>query len=338
MSRIFWDTNLFVYLVEDRGARAEQVTALRQWMIERGDELLTSALTLGEVLVKPMEAGNETLMRRYEHAIGAGATVLPFDESAARSFADIRRDRSIRAPDAIQLACAAACERGPVRHQRRPSQPKARSRHPVHNSRWTRRRAVTSPPSLMDLAMAEAEAARDRGEVPVGAVVVDGRTGAVLARAGTRRKRRTTRRRTPRCWPSALRRRSEARPARGLRHLRHAGALRHVRAGYRLCPAAATSTSARPTPRRRGRARRPHLSQPTCHHRPEVIGGVQETRAAELLRRFFEARPVAARTPIPAVAGRVPKLYKGRRHSTGENPWRPSAPFRSSSPMPPAAT
>ncbi len=108
MSRIFWDTNLFVYLVEDRGTRAEQVMALRQWMIERGDELLTSALTLGEVLVKPMEAGNETLMRRYEHAIGAGATVLPFDESAARSFADIRRDRSIRAPDAIQLACAAA--------------------------------------------------------------------------------------------------------------------------------------------------------------------------------------------------------------------------------------
>ena len=108
MSRIFWDTNLFVYLVEDRGRRAEQVVALRQWMIERGDELLTSALTLGEVLVKPMEAGDEVLMRRYEQAIGAGATVLSFDNGAARRFADIRRDRSIRAPDAIQLACAAA--------------------------------------------------------------------------------------------------------------------------------------------------------------------------------------------------------------------------------------
>ena len=108
MSRIFWDTNLFVYLVEDRGTRARQVVALRQWMIEREDELLTSALTLGEVLVKPMEAGEVDLMRRYEHAIGAGATVLPFDDGAARRFAEIRRDRSIRAPDAIQLACAAA--------------------------------------------------------------------------------------------------------------------------------------------------------------------------------------------------------------------------------------
>ena len=108
MSRIFWDTNLFVYLIEDRGERAERVAALRRWMIEREDELLTSTLTLGEILVKPMETRDEELMRRYEQAIGAGATVLPFDDGAARRFAEIRRDRSIRPPDAIQLACAAA--------------------------------------------------------------------------------------------------------------------------------------------------------------------------------------------------------------------------------------
>ena len=108
MSRIFWDTNLFVYLIEDRGERAEQVAELRRWMIERDDELMTSALTLGEVLVKPMESGDEALMRRYENAIGTVATVLPFDDRAAPRFAEIRRDRSIRAPDAIQLACAAA--------------------------------------------------------------------------------------------------------------------------------------------------------------------------------------------------------------------------------------
>ena len=108
MSRVFWDTNLFVYLVEDEGTRAEQVVALRQWMIEREDELLTSALTLGEVLVKPIEAGDEELRRRYEHAIGAGTTVLPFDAPVAPIFAEIRQDRSIRPPDAIQLACASA--------------------------------------------------------------------------------------------------------------------------------------------------------------------------------------------------------------------------------------
>ena len=107
VSRIFWDTSLFVYMVEGR-ARADQVAALRQRMIERDDELLTSALTLGEVLVKPMEADDQGLRQRYEHAITTGATVLPFDMRAAPRFAEIRRDRSIRAPDAIQLACASA--------------------------------------------------------------------------------------------------------------------------------------------------------------------------------------------------------------------------------------
>ena len=97
MSHVFWDTNLFVYLVEGHG-RANQVAALRQRMMERDDELLTSALTLGEVLVKPMEAGDPELRQRYENVITAGAVVLPFDARAAPRFAGIvrfgRRTRS----------------------------------------------------------------------------------------------------------------------------------------------------------------------------------------------------------------------------------------------------
>ena len=106
MSRIFWDTNLFVSLLENKGELTEQVVALRERMIERSDELLTSTLTLGEILVRPVEVGDETLARRYEQAITAAATVLPFDRAAAAAFAAIRRDRSIAPPDAIQLACA----------------------------------------------------------------------------------------------------------------------------------------------------------------------------------------------------------------------------------------
>ncbi|MCY4378394.1 MAG: PIN domain-containing protein [Candidatus Dadabacteria bacterium] len=106
MSRIFWDTNLFIYLFEDKGRRSEQVAELRQRMIEREDELLTSALTLGEILVRPKEMGDEKLAQVYELAISAAATVLPFDSQAALRFAEIRQDRSIHAPDAIQLACA----------------------------------------------------------------------------------------------------------------------------------------------------------------------------------------------------------------------------------------
>ena len=118
MSRIFWDTNLFVYLLEDQGERTRKVEALREWMMERRDELLTSAITLGEVLVKPLETGNSELVRQYEHLILVSATVLPFDARAAPKFAEIRRDRSIRAPDAISARLRSGSGNGFVRDQR----------------------------------------------------------------------------------------------------------------------------------------------------------------------------------------------------------------------------
>jgi len=107
MSRIFWDTNLFIYLIEDYGDLSERVVALRKRILSRNDQLYTSALTLGEVLVKPAEGGNEDLRRQYEAAIVTGAIVIPFNVEAARIYATVRQDRDIRPPDAIQLASAA---------------------------------------------------------------------------------------------------------------------------------------------------------------------------------------------------------------------------------------
>ncbi len=106
MSRIFWDTNLFLYLLQSMGERSRQTAELRRRMIERGDELVTSALTLGELLVHPIEHRNRAVLSEVERAIPAGATVLPFDARAARKFAEIRAEWPISASDAIQLACA----------------------------------------------------------------------------------------------------------------------------------------------------------------------------------------------------------------------------------------
>ena len=76
---------------------------------ERRDELLTSTLTLGEVLVKPLEAGDAAWADRYEKLLSApGVCLLTFDRGAARVYAHLRRDKTLRAPDAIQLACAAS--------------------------------------------------------------------------------------------------------------------------------------------------------------------------------------------------------------------------------------
>lgn len=108
MRKVFWDTNLFIYLLENDDEHAAKVAALHLHTVRRGDELFTSALTVGELLVGPMKVGGEELARRYEREIEERAIVVPFDLPAAFRFAEIRQDRSIRIPDAIQLACASA--------------------------------------------------------------------------------------------------------------------------------------------------------------------------------------------------------------------------------------
>lgn len=108
MSRIFLDTNIFVYLFEDEGARGKRAMAIFKEIGLRGDEVLTSALTLGELLVKPLDAQDLALADRYRKTFRSSAvTVLSFDAAAGERYARIRQDRSIKAPDAIQLATAA---------------------------------------------------------------------------------------------------------------------------------------------------------------------------------------------------------------------------------------
>ncbi len=108
MSRIFWDTNLFIYLLENNPTFVPYVENLRIRMLTRGDQLLTSTITLGEVLIKPTQAGDTDRCRRYERMILSAAQVIPFDVGAARCYASIKSDRTIKAPDAVQLSCAAS--------------------------------------------------------------------------------------------------------------------------------------------------------------------------------------------------------------------------------------
>ncbi len=111
MARIFWDTNLFIYLFEQNPAFGERVRALRRRMLERRDILFTSAMTVGEVLTKPVQRGEAAIVEKYLSVFRSPAiTVLPFDLSVAHAYAAIRTDRSVTRPDAIQLACAASAK------------------------------------------------------------------------------------------------------------------------------------------------------------------------------------------------------------------------------------
>ena len=109
MSLVFWDTLLFVYLMELNPVHARQVRRLRGEMIRRGDQLCTSTVTVGEVLVGPYREGDEALAARYREMFRAPfVEVLTFDSKSADHYARIRADKSISRADAMQLACAAA--------------------------------------------------------------------------------------------------------------------------------------------------------------------------------------------------------------------------------------
>ncbi len=111
MANIFWDTNLFIYLVEGNPQFGPAVKDLRRRMLHRNDRLFTSAMTVGEVLVKPLSLGHRSLAERYRAFLAAPhVSVTGFDLSAAEAYAHIRLDRTIEPADAIQLACAAAAD------------------------------------------------------------------------------------------------------------------------------------------------------------------------------------------------------------------------------------
>ena len=150
---------------------------------------------------------------------------------------------------------------------------------------------VNAPPSPMDLAIAEAEAARDRGEVPVGAVVVDGSTGAVLARAGNGVEAAHD----PTAHAEMLAIRAAA-AGQGTARLVDCDIYVTLEPCAMCAQAIALARLRRlyfgaADPKGGGVEHGARVfQQPTCHHRPEVIGGIQESRATELLRGFFKER------------------------------------------------
>ncbi len=144
--------------------------------------------------------------------------------------------------------------------------------------------------SPMTLALAEAETAAHRGEVPVGAVLVD-RSGNVLAAAGNRVEAD----RDPTAHAEILALRAGAERLR-TKHLAECD-LYVTLEPCAMCAAAIGFARLRRLyfgaydPKGGAVEHGPRLfDQPTTHHRPEIYGGIEERRAGELLRTFFRQR------------------------------------------------
>ena len=141
----------------------------------------------------------------------------------------------------------------------------------------------------MQMALEEARAAQTRGEVPVGCVIV--RDGEVIARAGNR----TLADRDPTGHAELLAIRA-ASAALGSERLTDCD-LYVTLEPCTMCAAATSFARIRRlyfgAPDPKGGAVEHGVrffGSPTCHHRPQVYGGIGEQESAELLKAFFAAR------------------------------------------------
>lgn len=109
MNRVYWDSMVFIYLLEANphfGARAQR---LHEAMARRGDVLCTSVFTVGEVLTGPRKLKDHAGVKALKTFFGSKEVeILPFGIEAADRYSIIRAETRVRQADGIHLASAAA--------------------------------------------------------------------------------------------------------------------------------------------------------------------------------------------------------------------------------------
>ena len=109
MSRVYWDSMVFVYWHENQPQYAPRAEQIFRSMQSRGDRLCASYLSMGEVLAGPLKRGQVQMAAAIEQFFDSGLPeILPFDRKSAMEFARLRATESVSPADAIHLACAAA--------------------------------------------------------------------------------------------------------------------------------------------------------------------------------------------------------------------------------------
>jgi len=108
VSRVYWDTMLFIYWLEDHPQYAKRVGAIRSRMEERGDQLITGAFTFGEILAGAYRKGATQVAADSRRWLKEVVTeVIPFTIETADHYAQIRGTLGVAPANAIHLACAA---------------------------------------------------------------------------------------------------------------------------------------------------------------------------------------------------------------------------------------
>jgi uncharacterized protein len=109
VSRIYWDTMLFIYLLEDHPIFSARAQQLLDRAYRRGDSLFTSYLALGELIAGAEKAPSPQKTRAMRETIEEmGFSCLSFDRGAIAPFVLLRAKQKLKIADSIHLACAAS--------------------------------------------------------------------------------------------------------------------------------------------------------------------------------------------------------------------------------------
>lgn len=107
MSRIYWDTNLFIYLHEGHPAFGPRVRRIYEELVSRNNTLCTSVFTVGEVLTMPLRMKDEAAINAISDSMLSGEVeLIPFTLAMAQRYGRIRAVSSVKAADALHLATA----------------------------------------------------------------------------------------------------------------------------------------------------------------------------------------------------------------------------------------
>jgi predicted nucleic acid-binding protein len=102
------DTAIFIYFIEEHPRFLPVILPLFREADRGKRELITSALTLLEVMVVPYRAGNRLLAERYEALLtrSRGIRLIELSHDQLRAAAQLRAATGVKTPDALQLVVA----------------------------------------------------------------------------------------------------------------------------------------------------------------------------------------------------------------------------------------
>ena len=109
MTRVYWDSMLFIYLLEANPAFGPKVRRILNQIARRGDvAICTSVFSIGEILTGPRKRGSISGVDAVKNYFLSGAVeILPFNEATADRYSIIRAVNRVSQADGIQLASAA---------------------------------------------------------------------------------------------------------------------------------------------------------------------------------------------------------------------------------------